>query len=69
MVSKKIIKSAVKRNRLRRRIYEYLRLQLDRIKPNSDVVIIISSSELLTMSHVELHEQLNQLLDVSSLYK
>jgi ribonuclease P protein component len=58
VVSKKVIKSAVKRNRIRRRVYEYLRQQLESTKPSHDIVIIVSSSELLTIPQKELEESI-----------
>ena len=69
VVSKKVIKSAVKRNRIRRRIYEYLRQKQNDIKPSQDIVIIVSLSEVLTIPHGELSECIEQLLDQSDLYK
>ena len=69
VVSKKVIKSAVSRNRIRRRIYEHLRLQLPRFVGVFDVVVIVTSSEFLTMPAPEVVEQLDQLLDQTDLYK
>jgi ribonuclease P protein component len=69
VVSKKVIKSAVARNRIRRRIYEYVRLQLPRFNKVCDVVVIVTASEFLTMPAPELAEQLSQLLDQTDLYK
>ena len=61
VVGKKVIKNAVYRNRIRRRIYEYIRLKLDSFDTNLDIVIIVTSGELLTISHSELTEQLDKL--------
>ncbi len=69
VVGKKVIKSAVSRNRIRRRIYEYLRPQISNLSKTYDIVIIVSSSEILTMPSADLVEQLNQIVDQSSLYK
>jgi ribonuclease P protein component len=69
VVSKKVIKSAVSRNRIRRRIYEFIRLQLPRFDKTSDVVVIVTSSEFLTMPATDLTEQLSQLLDQTDLFK
>jgi ribonuclease P protein component len=69
VVGKKVIKSAVSRNRIRRRTYEYLRQQQDLLKPSTDLVIIVSSSEVLTIPHEELAECIEQLLIQSDLYK
>ena len=69
VVSKKVLKSAVYRNRIRRRIYEHIRLQMPRFFGTFDVVVIVSSSELMTMSATELSRQIEQLLEQSHLYK
>jgi ribonuclease P protein component len=62
VIGKKILKSAVRRNLLRRRIYEYMRLKLPNVKGIFDIVIIITSSDLLAISHDELSEQIDLLL-------
>ena len=62
VVSKKIFKSAVKRNRLRRRLYEVIRAQLDDIKPSYDVVITVFSPELIVLPPETMHRQLKELL-------
>lgn len=69
VVSKKVMKSAVRRNRIRRRIYEYLRLNSPRLKSPMDIVIIVTSSEFLTMSTSDVHTQLEQLCVSAHLYK
>ncbi len=69
VVSKKVIKSAVSRNRIRRRIYEYVRLQLPELREAQDIAIIVSSSEVLTMPYDELSECLKQLFIQAKLYK
>jgi ribonuclease P protein component len=69
VVSKKVLKSSVRRNRIRRRIYEYVRNQLPRLARNYDIVIIVSSSELYSMPHSELAQRLDQLFVQSNLYK
>ena len=69
VVGKKVIKSAVSRNRIRRRIYEYVRLKMPQFDNNYDLVIIVSSSELMTMSPQDFATQMDQLLDQAKLYK
>jgi ribonuclease P protein component len=69
VVSKKVIKSAVSRNRIRRRLYEYLRLQMPRLNQNFDIVIIVTSSELMTMPYDSFVTQIDQLMSQSNLYK
>lgn len=69
VVSKKVLKSAVLRNRIRRRVYDYIHQQLPRLNQTYDIVIIVSSSELLSLTHDELVAQLEQLFVQSELYK
>ena len=69
VVSKKTLKSAVGRNRIRRRIYEVLRNHLDGITPNSDVVLLVVSPELRTMPANELETSVLELLIKAGLYK
>lgn len=54
VVSKKVLKSAVGRNRIRRRLYEQLRQQLPNIQETWDIACIVSSSELRTYPADEL---------------
>jgi ribonuclease P protein component len=69
VVSKKVLKSAVGRNRVRRRIYEIIRNDLPHIKNVSDVVVIVFSAELASMPSEELSVTLRQLFDTAGLYK
>ena len=56
VVSKKVFKSAIKRNRIRRRIYEIARPLLTNAPP-IDVVVSVYSGDVLSMSHEELSIQ------------
>lgn len=69
VVSKKVHKGAVGRNRIRRRIYEVIRHELPKLKPSQDVVLIVFSSELMTMPAPELRDLLTQLFSQAALYK
>lgn len=69
VVSKKIFKSAVRRNRVRRRVYEYLRLQLDKFNNVYDVVVIVTSGEVLNLPYDDISNQLAQLFDQARLLK
>lgn len=62
VVSKKIYKSAVKRNLIRRRIFEIVRHKLSDDLSNFDVVITVFSPEVLMLSHQELSREVTQLL-------
>lgn len=69
VVSKKVIKSAVGRNKIRRRVYEYARTNMHRLNDVYDVVIICTSAELRTLPYDQLVDQLDQLFIKGSLYK
>jgi ribonuclease P protein component len=68
VVSKKVIKSAVARNRIRRRIYETVRLELPKIKPSKDIVLIVFSSEMMTLPAKELTDTIQQLFSDGDIY-
>lgn len=67
VVSKKVIKSAVGRNRIRRRIYEYIRSVLPEINPHSDIVLIVTSAEIRTIPYSELSSEIHDLLKQTTL--
>ena len=69
VVSKKVIKSAVGRNRIRRRLYEYLRLNIPHLNGTYDIVVICTSPELRMLPYEQISEQLTQLFEKASLYK
>ena len=68
VVGKKILKSAVGRNKIRRRVYEYIRVQLPKIKTVHDIVIIINSANVKTMPHKDLSQQIDKLLRDGGLF-
>jgi len=69
VVSKKVIKSAVGRNRIRRRIYEYIRTHIEKLNDVYDIVVITTSPDLKDMPYTELSEILDTLLDKAGVYK
>ena len=69
VISKKVMKSAVGRNRIRRRLYEYLRLHTDHLNGVYDIVIICSSGELRALPYAHITEQLDTLFSKAHLYK
>lgn len=69
VVSKKVIKSAVGRNRIRRRLYEYLRVNQPQLNGVYDIVVICTSAELRTLPYAEINQQLTGLFEKASLYK
>lgn len=69
VVSKKVHKGAVGRNRIRRRIYEVIREELGEFHGINDVVVLVFSNEVITMPAPELKESLRQLFSQAGLYK
>ena len=62
VVSKKILKSAVGRNRIRRRVYEAIRLELPKIQKPVDCIFIIYSKEILSIDFKEIQKNIRDLL-------
>lgn len=69
VISKKVHKSAVGRNRMRRRVYEIVRHELPNIPQAHDVAIMIFSSEVINLPSDELAETIRQLFEQADLYK
>lgn len=69
VVSKKVSKSAVVRNRIRRRVYEWIRLNIDRIDSQSLVLVFPYTDSIAKIKHSELNLQLEQLFIKSGLIK
>jgi ribonuclease P protein component len=69
VVSKKVHKSAVGRNRIRRRIYEVVRSELPEFTKAHDVAIMVFSSEIIQLPAPELKDTLKQLFTQADLYK
>ncbi|MBR3172525.1 ribonuclease P protein component [Candidatus Saccharibacteria bacterium] len=62
VVSKKVEKTAVKRNRIRRRVYEALRKNLNLIPEKHDYIFVIYSNKVATMEFKELEKLLGELV-------
>ena len=62
VVSKKVLKSAVGRNRIRRRAYEAIRAELPNIHKPVDCIFIIYSKDLLDIDFKELRHLIHNLL-------
>jgi ribonuclease P protein component len=69
VISKKVMKSAVSRNRIRRRLYETIRLELPALHPHSDIVFIVVSPELLTAQTADITQAVRSVLTQADLYK
>lgn len=68
VVSKKVDGSAVKRNRIRRRVFEAIRLQADDILTNQDIVVNVFDGKFLEMTHKEILSSIKrQLKDIARL--
>jgi ribonuclease P protein component len=69
VVSKKVHKGAVGRNRMRRRVYEIIRHELSNIPQAHDVAVMIFSSEVINLPSDELADTIRQLFTQADLYK
>lgn len=69
VVSKKVHKGAVGRNRMRRRLYAIIRNEIPKFQGVHDVVVMIFSSEVIALPHDELQRVVHQLFDQAGLYK
>lgn len=69
VISKKVLKSAVGRNRIRRRVYEVIRQENSRVTGVYDVAVIVVSSEVLSVSSEELTTLVRELFDQAGFYK
>lgn len=69
VVSKKVLKSAIGRNRIRRRIYEYMRLNMHRLDDVYDIVIIATLPELRDIPYTDLSAQFDSLFEKAGVYK
>lgn len=67
VVSKKVLKSAVGRNRIRRRVYELIRAELPKIKKPVDCIFVIYSRDLQDMPFLELKKLMGDILAESEL--
>lgn len=68
VISKKIHKSAVARNRVRRRVYELVRLELAHVVVPRDIVVIVVSPEVRFAPHQEIADSIRQLFGELGLY-
>lgn len=69
VVSKKVEKSAVGRNRIRRRIYEALRTELPDYQLKRDHIFVVYSKDLLSIDFEELRQLIQTLLTQSTIVK
>lgn len=69
VVSKKIWKRAVKRNYIRRRLYEIVRQEMPLFRDGQDIVCIVSSPDVYTVSSRELSIHMHEMFVSANLYK
>ena len=69
VISKKVLKGAVKRNRVRRQVYEYVQNLIPKLNGVYDVTIIVSSGELFTAPHNDIYNQLDQVFSQFNIVK
>lgn len=65
VVSKKVLKSAVGRNRIRRRVYEAIRLELPEFTAHQDCLFVIFSKSIVDLDFRELRRLIHDLLERS----
>lgn len=64
-VSKKVSKTAVGRNRIRRRVYEAIRLELPEFTAKRDNIFVVYSKDIGRMDFQELRALIHSLLEQS----
>src|SRR5690606_6723427 len=69
VVSKKVLKSAVGRNRIRRRLYEIIKLELPKMTSSHDVVVMVFSNEVMNLTQEELVEIMRDIFTQAGLYR
>ena len=67
VVSKKVNKTAIGRNHMRRRVYEVLRKNFALIPPKTDYIFVIYSRDVLTMPFNELEKLMGELVAESKI--
>ena len=62
VVSKKVLKTAVGRNRIRRRVYEALRVNFDAVPKKMDYIFVVYAKDVKDMPFSELEKVLGELV-------
>lgn len=65
VISKKVEKTAINRNRARRRIYEAIRLNFDKIPKGMDYVFVVFSKDIKKMKFSEIEKLIGELVEES----
>lgn len=69
VVSKKVLKTAVGRNRIRRRVYEALRLELPEFTVHQDCLFVVYNKSIIDMPFRDLRRLIHELLERSLVAK
>jgi len=62
VIAKKVVKAAPKRNRIRRRLYEVIRLEWPHLRPSRDIVLTVQSADFLTLPFDEVVQEVRHVL-------
>jgi ribonuclease P protein component len=65
VISKKVIKASPKRNRVRRRVYEVLRVHWPNIKPSTDILLTVYDPHYWEAPHEQLEAEILEALQRS----
>ena len=65
VVSKKVEKTAVGRNRIRRRVYEAIRINMEYLPKKRDYIFVVFTNKILEIPFKELEEILGKLVEDS----
>ena len=65
VVSKKVEKTAVGRNRIRRRVYEAIRMEREHFREPRDNIFVVYSKDIMTLDFKELRALIRSLLGQS----
>lgn len=68
VVPKKVLKSAVGRNAIRRRVYEAIRLEMANFPEPIDRIFIVYHQSVLDIPFLELRREVRELLERSLIY-
>lgn len=69
VISKKTLKSAVRRNLIRRRIYSIISKELSKFNQAYDIALIVSSAEILSLNHSDLKDLVSGLFYQAEMYQ
>ena len=68
VVSKKVSKKAVERNRIRRRVYEAIRKNFEFVPKKKDYIFVVYSKDIMKMEYGELEKLLGELVEESKVW-